>query len=347
VGGFDAKIKPSPKWLITVQAINSHTRFNDGSHKGGPAYDWYVERSSNKTEYNVWYQDTAAHFETDTGFFRRPDVRRLSQFAMYRFRREGKFLHWHGPSIFTINNWDHSGTRLEWFENINWRFMLSGSSNFGIYENVGHERLRPIDFSSLTANQDYTHYQRGFWLNYGFFKPVVLSTEINWGQATNYATSFGPPVLAKANNIQFQATIRPLKGLTIDNMYLLTRLRDIRTNANMFNDHIIRSKWNYQFTRELSLRVIGQYNALLSNYSATAPQYALSSLPPAKNFNADVLLTYFVHPGTAVYVGYNSNLQNLPNPPTVDALGNLTRTPDHFINDGRQIFVKISYLFQY
>ena len=346
VGGFDARIKPDAKWVITIQALDSHTKFNDGTHKGGSTFDWYAERSSNKVEYNVWYQDTAANFETETGFFRRPDIRRLSQFAMYRFRREGKTLQWHGPSIFTINNWDHSGTRLEWYTNVNWRFVLSGSSNFGLYTNLGHERLRPFDYSTLTTDRDYTHYQRGFWFNYGFFKPVVLSTEINWGQATNYDTSVGSPVLAKANNIQFAATVRPFKGLTIDNTYLLTRLRDVNTNANMFTNHILRSKWNYQFTRALSLRFIGQYNSVLSNYSATFPQYALSSLPPAKQFNADLLLTYFVHPGTAVYVGYNSDLQNLPGSPTVDALGNLTRTPEHFINDGRQIFVKISYLFQ-
>ena len=104
---------------------------------------------------------------------------------------------------------------------------------------------------------------------------LVLSAEINWGQATNYDTSVGPPVLAKANNIQFQATVRPLKGLTIDNTYLMTRLRDVNTNANMFNNHIIRSKWNYQFTRELSLRIIGQYNAVLSNYNAALPAVRL------------------------------------------------------------------------
>jgi hypothetical protein len=347
VGGFDARIKPNAKWTITVQALESHTKFYDGTHRGGPTFDWFVERSTTNVEYNAWYQDTTAGFETDTGFFRRPDIRRLSQFAQYRFHREGgKTLQWHGPSIFAINNWDHSGTRLEWYTNVNWRFVLSGSSNFGVYANLGHERLRPVDYSTLTTAQDYTHYQRGFWLNYAFFKPVVLSTEINWGQATNYDTSVGPPVLATANNIQFAATVRPFKGLTIDNTYLLTRLRDVNTNANMFNNHILRSKWNYQFTRALSLRVIGQYNAVLSNYSATLPQYALSSLPPAKQFNADVLLTYFVHPGTAVYVGYNSDLQNLTNPPMVDALGNLTRTPGHFLNDGRQIFLKISYLFQ-
>ena len=45
-------------------------------------------------------------------------------------------------------------------------------------------------------------------------------------------------------------------------------------------------------------------------------------------------------------IAENTNLQNLTNPPTVDALGNLARTPEQFLNDGRQIFVKISYLFQ-
>jgi Domain of unknown function (DUF5916) len=347
VGGFDAKIKPDAKWLITVQGVESHTKFNDGTHKGGPAFDWFVERSSNKVEYNAQYQDNSASFETDTGFFRRPDIRRLSQFGLYRFRREGKVLQWHGPSIQTINNWDHSGTRLEWSANAVWRFVLSGSSNFGLYANAGHERLRNVDFDTIPTSQDYAHSQRGFFVNLAQFKPVQLGAEVNWGQATNYDTSFGPPVPAKANNIQFVATIRPVAGLTIDNTYLLTRLREENTNANIFNNHIMRTKWNYQFSRALSLRLIGQYNAVLSNYNADYPAMALSSLPPAKDFNVDVLLTYFVHPGTAVYVGYNSNLQNLAEPVGVDPAGNLLRAPGHFLNDGRQIFMKISYLFQY
>jgi hypothetical protein len=52
-----------------------------------------------------------------------------------------------------------------------------------------------------------------------------------------------------------------------------------------------------------------------------------------------------VHPGTAVYVGYSSNLQNLDRRLLPTPTGLLTR-PDDFINDGRQFFVKISYLFR-
>ena len=34
-------------------------------------------------------------------------------------------------------------------------------------------------------------------------------------------------------------------------------------------------------------------------------------LPTSRQFNADFLITYLVHPGTAIYAGYNSNLENI------------------------------------
>jgi len=50
-------------------------------------------------------------------------------------------------------------------------------------------------------------------------------------------------------------------------------------------------------------RIAGEY----------ARQHDLSVhlLPTEKEFNADFLLTYLIHPGTAIYLGYNSDLQNL------------------------------------
>jgi hypothetical protein len=339
VGGLDTKIKFNSKWMATAQALTSHTTLNDGTEKGGPAYDVFVERSSRNLEYNVLYQDTSANFETDTGFFRRPDVRRFSQFALYRFRREGKILQWHGPSLFTINNWDHTGTRLEWFANTNYRWIFQGQTDFGFYGNLGHERLRPVDFDTLTANRDYAHYHAGLFFDFGYFKPLSLGGEMNFGTDTNFDPAVGPPVLAKSDFAAIFATVRPVNGLTIENTYLLTRLRDLDSSAGIFNNHIIRSKWNYQFTRAFSLRVIGQYSTVLANPART-------SLQTTKNLNADVLLTYLVHPGTAVYLGYNSNLENLDPSLALDPNGNLLRG-NRFINDGRQFFVKISYLFQY
>ncbi len=350
VGGIDAKITFSPTWYATAQALVSSTDFNNGFHKGGPDFWEYVEHSTRKVEYNVLYQDTSEGFQTETGFFRRPDIRRFSQFALYRFRPEGKHLVWHGPGLFTINNWDHKGTRLEWFANANYRFQFQRQVFFGFFGNLGHERLRPSDFSALPDNRDYAHHHSGFFLQSAFFKQVSMNGEIGWGTDTNFDAPLipappgppvaGPPGLAQSSYAQIFLTVRPTGKLTIDNTYLLTRLRSLSSGPNIFNNHIIRSKWNYQFTREFSLRFIGQYAAVLANQN-------LTSLQTTKNFNADLLFTYLLHPGTAVYVGYNSNLQNLDPSLSQDSNGNLLHVPNRFMNDGRQIFVKVSYLFRF
>ena len=59
--------------------------------------------------------------------------------------------------------------------------------------------------------------------------------------------------------------------------------------------------------------MILQYNSVLSNPD-------ISALPPTKNFNADFLITYLVHPGTAIYVGYNSELAELDRDLAVDSV---------------------------
>ena len=114
VGGIDAKFKISSKWLLSAQALASFTRNADGTHHGGSSYEYDLERSSRNVDYQAGYSDTAEGFQTETGFFRRPDIRRLNQFIRYQFhQREGKKLQRYGPTMFTYQDWDHSGTRLD------------------------------------------------------------------------------------------------------------------------------------------------------------------------------------------------------------------------------------------
>ena len=103
-------------------------------------------------------------------------------------------------------------------------------------------------------------------------------------------------------------------------------------------NHLIRSRLNYQFTRELSLRLILDYNAVLEN-----PE--LIGLDRQKRFTGDVLLTYLLHPGTAFYVGYTDTLENLAliggDSPAVVRIGFPSTTTS------RQFFAKVSYLFRF
>jgi hypothetical protein len=357
VGGVDAHLKFNKNWSLDGQAVTSRTTFNDGSEQSGAGYQLYLERSSRNLEFNSLYKDNAPGFQTRTGFFQRPDIRWFSNFLQRRFYVEGDHLLYHGPSVYTRTIWDHSGLRIEYFTNANYRWVFNGQTTLGIYGNYGRERLRPSDYPHLTDNVDFPHDQVGFFANSQHYRWLALAVEANLGRDTNYdpkvipeipsrfnlqPSPSGIPVGGKSRFAQVSATLRPGRGLTIENTYFYYALRDVQTNANFINNHIIRSKWNYQFTRAFSLRLIGQYNADLAN-----PLY--TSLQHAKNFDGDILFTYLVHPGTAIYVGYNSDVANFSRSLAADPYDNrlLLRTPNTFINDGRLFFVKVSYLLRF
>ena len=103
----------------------------------------------------------------------------------------------------------------------------------------------------------------------------------------------------------------------------------------VFNNHLFRSELNYQFTRELSLRSIVDYNGVL-------PNEALIDLTPAKTVTADFLLTWLATPGTAFLSrvhGYSRESRLFPGMPDfVNAIGPPSSTT------GRQLFIKVSYL---
>jgi hypothetical protein len=340
VGGVDARFKLGKNWTTSGQAVVSSTLSRDGSYLAGPAYQLGADRRSRKLIISSWYIDNSEGFRNQTGFFRRPGIRRLNNFTRYQFRPEGKHLISHGPGAFTRGLWARDGTRLEEFINVNYVFQLPRQIFFGVFDNVGRDRLRPSDFSALTANRDYPLNHHGVFCENGFFKWLTVFGEAGWGTETNFVPASGPPVSSRNNYLFANVTVRPLSRLGIENRYILTRLRSGTTSASIFNNHIIRSKWNYQFNRELSLRFITQYTTTLANPD-------LTSLRTTKNLNFDFLFTYLLHPGTAFYAGYNSNLQNFDPALRLNPTGDIIRTPGLTINDGRQWFVKLSYLLRF
>jgi hypothetical protein len=105
----------------------------------------------------------------------------------------------------------------------------------------------------------------------------------------------------------------------------------------IFTNHLIRSKINYQFTRDYSFRAILDYNSLLPNNALVASTYA-------KQADATLLFTYLPHPGTALYLGYADTFQNVDYEASSGAsipIGIPSTSTD------RQVFVKFSYLLHF
>ena len=143
------------------------------------------------------------------------------------------------------------------------------------------------------------------------------------------------PAVADSNRIDFKVVFRPFDQLSIANTYFLTEL-ETQGGTKIFSNEIIRSNWNYQFTKELSLRFIAQYDK-----TEAGPA---TRLKDDENLNFDVLLRYVINPWSAFYAGYNSNQSNFD---IVDIEGERELfVANDLRRDGDQFFVKFSYLFQ-
>jgi len=344
VGGLDANLKLNSNWRVQGQAVTSSTvDVIAGTTSAGPGYKLDLERSGRQFNLQSLYVDYSPGFVTETGFVNRVDIREQTLNASYYFRPEGKFLISYGPTLQQFNIWDHSKTALEYFAMPGFRVDMARSTYVNVhpfaYDDV---RLRPLDYSTLSR---VTAYPQPFWgieAGTSWLKQIDFTAFFVSGKGVNYDPAAGQaPTIGHEDMGNFTLTFHAAGRLRIDNAYLLEHIRERDAHLTAVTNHIVRSKWNYQFTRDLSARVILQYNAVLSNPT-------ISSLSPTKNFNADFLITYLIHPGTAIYLGYNSDLENLTRNLAVDPVtGFILTTPRGYINDSRQFFVKASYLFRF
>jgi len=349
VGGVDGRFKLSPTWTAQYQAAASATRDAAGNYLAGPAYDAILNRRGRQLGFNARYTDRATGFRTLTGFLPRPDIRRIEQSVSWNWRPEGKHLISWGPRFGQEHLWDHSGQRLGNEFRMMMNFEFRGQTGFGLGFFPEYEFLRPGDAPGITQTRVYRRDNSEISFRSDYFRKVGFDVEYIWGQRINTDPAPGlEPELADRSQMEAALILRPFTALRIDNSYLFFRLKERASRESIFNNHIVRSKWNWQFTRELSLRLIFEYDALLANQTHT-------TLETEKNFNADFLITYLVHPGTAVYVGYNSNLQNQnivpcdPNDPADAASGCRSKfiRDTRFRNDAKGFFVKVSYLFRF
>jgi hypothetical protein len=156
--------------------------------------------------------------------------------------------------------------------------------------------------------------------------------------------------------VNFGLTLRPSARFRFDETLIYYRLGTragwaappFKPGQSIFNNYLNRAKLNYQFTKELSLRLILDYNATIANTSLVDLQTNLGSfnggpIAPTKQFTTDVLFTYLLHPGTAIYVGYNNGYTDLTLHP--GAQPTAQGPPNN--STSRLFFVKLSYLLRF
>ncbi len=339
VGGVDARFKLGENWTTGLAAVSSATRFSDDTRESGPAYEVQVNRQGRQFNADLRYSERSAEFVTLTGFNPRRDIRDITGQSSYAFRPEGDYWISMTPALTLGRITDRQGKRLESFYSpvLGWEFV--GQTFVDLEYKSERVRLRPSE-AQVVADRDFKRHTIGGAFRTSFIPEIEFEGRHFRGNDVNHSPAPGQEAsMQNWSSTDITLTVRPLTRLSIANRYFFTKLADRETDATIFNDHIVRSRWNWQFTRELSVRLILQYEFILVNP-------AFTSLEKRKNINTDLLFSYQVNAWTALYVGYNGNAQNIDLIQTSTG-SRIVRTENEFISDGRQFFAKFSYLVRF
>lgn len=341
VFGVDGHWKIDDNWSLTGQWVGSRTTDAQGVADSGSSVFAELQRGGRSFELSTKYTARSPEFRSDLGYIPRVDMRELEQEVGYAWHPKDSRVLRVGTSLEAMALWDDAGQLQDWNIGPNFELELPGQTELFAGSNHAFERFEGIEFR---RNSVFTHVSTQWlsWLN--------LNGEYSLGTAINYYPAAGlRPFLGREQSAEVGVTLKPSSQLRLDQTYLYSRLATRGgesacgctippATGNIFSDHILRTRLNYQFTRELSARGI-------LDYEVVRPNAALVDLDHERRLNVDVLFTYLVNPWTAVYVGYTDAYENWLVPSPMQRP--LTRADAPLASVGRQVFVKVSYLLRY
>ena len=148
-----------------------------------------------------------------------------------------------------------------------------------------------------------------------------ISNKIGLGGGFQKGVNVAYFALAKGNMTSYSASLnlKPIDRLVIQPSINFARSTDRNTGEKFYSGYITRTRILYQANRELSFRLVVQYDDF------------------SRVWEVDPLMTYRLSPFSLFYLGSANDYYDLaPN----------TNSPSQWRLAARQFFMKIQYLFQ-
>ena len=353
VGGVDGIWRVNDQWTLSGQALESSTMGDKDSgtprpYSAGPAFKFGANHQGHSFNLFSNYRDYSSGFVTHTGFIETANIRNGHVHASYQWFPKDSRLQSYGIETEQTFSFDHQHNRVSRANNADFYFTLPRSTVLAPLAGQSSDTLGPQNGYGFTENHNFTENWAGAMIHSAPWALLNMNVVAVRGATVNFNPAAGKlPTLMNQNFVQANVTLQPLRPLTVDNVYLLDRDHEAHGGQPVYEAQTMRAKLNYQFTRSLSARIIAQYQSTLVNPAETSLQHT-------KQVSTQALFTWLPHPGTAVYIGYNSDIQNLDRSLCNRLSGggcdpNNTTPPRSldYLNDGRQFFIKASYLFRF
>ena len=309
-----------------------HTAAFDGESFWGHGVYASLEQNGRNYGADFDYWEYSPTFRTENGFTTRNDYRQTSFWNGFSFNPNGKLLQSWNTGVSVARVWNTDGRfKDEWLEptiGVN----LIGQTSLEVdhvwsAERFSGKKIKGIRRTNFNLGTRFTE-----WMGVGFF---VGGGQIIW-------RDFADPQLGDALNLSAELNLKPSDRLRVDSSWDYSGLTSRRHGMDFFRAHIFRSRWTYNFSRRLYLRLVAEYRETdtFDYEDIGGGRIARTGAHKRRGFAFEPLLTYQVNPFTVFYVGATSDRREFQ--PDDD---NGLSGPE-WKESQRQIFAKISYLWQ-
>ena len=355
--GSDVRFIWKKIWFSDAQIVGSWTKDGAGSAvRSGELWDVTLyDRTGYSYGNHAEVVGISPTFAALSGFVNRVNVvqsRIANRFTWYG--KPGAMLENATTFILLQPTWRyrdffHLGSTLEGGINQQWLFTLRGGWGVNANWQNNHQRFDPPDYANYQVDSSGTlipfsipHGRYNLWGgNIGFNTPnraFTFSANIGAGKGV----IFSEAAESRGVNTFLGITWKPTAALRVDGQWVRQRLNRAQDGSWFSTANIPRLKIEYQLTRDIFFRYVGQYtaqevDALRDPRTGDSLVIGGAAQPRRTDteFRNDVLFSYRPRPGTVVFFGYGASLTE----PEPFNFGRLTRTGDGF-------FLKASYLFR-
>jgi len=352
LGGLDFRFYHSKLYFVQLQAAQSWTD-SLASHRRGSLLQADWDRTGRAWGFHYTLREVEPDFGAAAGFVNRTGVVQANAFNRLSFYGEkGALVQTYGSFFQAQRTWDYSSGRplIESTESITPTATLSGGWQLSGAITRNGFAYAPSDYSGLTVTKNSgvaPFVVPGFEGNQlaGSFR--VTTPTLRFISATSSVTRGSTPIFREAapgtsTRVDGAIDLRPTTALRNSIQFSSLILNRSRDGSRFSSETIPRIKTEYQVTPAIFLRLVGQYaarsrspledrdgNPILIGGTA-------DSGTSSNEFTMDWLFSYRPIPGTLVYLGYGSIMDE----PNEFRFRGLRRTNDGF-------FGKLSYLFRF
>ncbi|MCC7054880.1 MAG: carbohydrate binding family 9 domain-containing protein [Gemmatimonadaceae bacterium] len=359
VGGVDARIQFRRVYSIEARLHGSQTRDTVSTLRGS-MWEANAGRSGRSYGFRYGLQGISPDFQTRVGFVPRTDfVRGQVNQRWTRFGRRGGWWDQQQNFLTATTLWTWDGFRdaqvpLENIVSIDNTITIRGGWKIGVRPELQSIAFDPRRYDDLRVVQggDTVTFTPGERHAIGTVELALTTPQWRYLGATLLYTGGRDPEFFETatvdrRSLDLAMDIRPSRQVRVGMLLRYQRYERVRDGTRFSEQVVPRLRLEYQFTRSLFLRFVGQLESrrrdALRAPASEAPLLQQDSLgtwqPIAAQQSllarADWLVQYLPSPGTVVFFGYGNSLDaSLSNRP-----GDLRRAADGF-------FLKVSYLFR-